>query len=113
MVEELRGLADQLADLARRNEALAMEVGTLRERQGGHEAQLAAKDQALAADALVIGELYRRAEAAEAERDRLAAAQAAQDGLGAPEAPTPDSPRGEASAGFWGRVRRVFGGGGT
>ena len=81
MVEELRGLADQLADLARRNEGLALEVGTLRERQAGQAAQLMAKDEtigtqreALATHAervaeqqAAIAELRRRAEAAEAE----------------------------------------------
>jgi len=103
MVEELRGLADQLNDMARRNEALALEVGQLRERQGGQAAQLTAKDE-------TIAELRRRAEVAEAERDRLAAAQVAQDGLGATEAPTPDDPSAESSQGFWTRVRRVFGG---
>src|SRR4051794_9641823 len=49
MVEELRGLVDQLAELARRNEGLALEVGTLRERVAGHEGQLAAKDEAIEA----------------------------------------------------------------
>ncbi len=105
MVEELRGLADQLAELARRNEGLALEVGQLRERQVGHEGQLAAKDE-------TIVELRRRAEQAEAERDRLAAVQAAPDTPGAPKPLTPDSPSGEASASFWARVRRVFGWGG-
>lgn len=51
MVEELRGLADQLADLARRNEGLALEVGQLRERTAGQ--------------AETIAELRRRAEVAE------------------------------------------------
>jgi chromosome segregation ATPase len=59
MVEELRGLADQLAELARRNEGLALEVGTLRERVAGHEGQLAAKDE-------TIAELRRQAGLAEA-----------------------------------------------
>ncbi len=83
--------------------------------------QIAAKDETiselrrtheevLAADALAIAELRRRAEAAEAARDRLTAAQAAPAGPGAPEAPTPDDPSGVPSAGFWARVRRVFGG---
>jgi hypothetical protein len=114
MVEELRGLADQLAELARRNETLALEVGTLRERQAGHEGQLGAKDetiatqraalatkdQALAADTLAIAELRRRAEQAAAERDRLAAAQAAQDGAGATETVE------ESPAGVWSRLGR-------
>jgi len=69
-----------------------------------YEGQLAAKEE-------TIAELRRRAEAAEAERDQLTAAQAAQDGPGATEALTPDNPSGEASAGFWARVRRVFVGG--
>ncbi len=46
----------------------------------------------------------------ETERDRLTAAQAAQDGPGTPEWPRADDPSGAASAGFWARVRRVFGG---
>jgi len=47
---------------------------------------------------------------AKAERDRLATAQAAQDGPGTTEAPAPDNPGGAPAAGFWARVRRVFGG---
>ena len=110
MVEELRGLADQLADLARRNEGLALEVGTLRERQVGHEGQIAARDQTISTQAETIAELRRRAEAAEAERDRLVAAQAAQDAPGAPGGASADDPSPEPAAGFWARVRRVFGG---
>ncbi len=122
MVEELRGLADQLAELARRNEALALEVGTLRERQVGHEREMTAKDQALAADALTIAELRRRAEHAETElarrREEEAGAGALlrrrveqerrnragmQDG---PEAPgAPERPQ-EARRGVWPRLRR-------
>jgi regulator of replication initiation timing len=118
MVEELRGLADQLAELARRNESLALEVGTLRERQAGQEMQIAARDQtistqaeAMASQAAVIAELRRRAETAEAERDRLAAAQAAPDAPGATETLTPDNPHLGPAAGLWARVRRVFGDG--
>jgi len=59
----------------------------------------------------VIAELRRRAEEAEAARDRLTAAQAAPAAPGAPEAPTPDNPGGAPAAGFWARVRRMFGGG--
>ena len=91
MVEELRGLADQLQEMSRRNETLALEVGMLRERQVGHEAQLVARDVALEAQgetiatqrealadrgalmteqAETIAELRRRAEAAEAELSR-------------------------------------------
>jgi excisionase family DNA binding protein len=70
MVEELRGLADQLADLARRNEGLALEVGTLRERVAGHEGQLAAKDETIITQQEAIAELRRRAEVAEAELSR-------------------------------------------
>ena len=91
MVEELRGLADRLADVGRRNEALALEVGTLRERQVGHEAQLAArdlalggKDEVITAQTEMIAQLRRDRERVEAERDRLAA-QAAQDAPGASE----------------------------
>ena len=112
MVEELRGLADQLADLARRNEGLALEIGQLRERGVGHEARLAAKDAALGAKDETIAELRRRAEAAERERDE-SRAQASP----APpsEAPTilvmtepPEAQRPAET--FWQRVRRAFGG---
>lgn len=123
MVEELRGLADQLAELARRNEGLALGVGTLRERQVGQEGQLAAKDamlaakdQALAADALALAELRRRAEAAEAalstvvDTHRPQAAPAARDRR---KAHPSTNPGGEPGLGFWARVRRVWGGGTT
>jgi len=117
MVEELRGLADQLAELARRNEGLALEVGTLRERQAGHEVErlahageIAMREQTISIQAEAITELRRRAELAEAERDRLAAAQAAPDAPGTSETPTPDNPSGTSSAGFWARVRRALGG---
>ncbi len=138
MVEELRGLADQLAELARRNEGLALEVGTLRERQAGHEAErlahvgeITTREQTISTQAETIAELRRRAERAEAELSRRREAearaaellsrrdeqerlnrermQAAQDPPGTPEAPTPDNPSGVASAGFWTRVRRLFG----
>ena len=116
MVEELRGLADQLAELARRNEGLALEVGTLRERQVGHEAErlahvgeITTREQAIGTQAETIAELRRRAEQAEAARDRLAAAQAAPAAPGAQEAATLDDPRAAPSQGFWARVRRVFG----
>ncbi len=103
MVEELRGLAGQIADLARHNEALALEVGMLRERAAGHaaraaatEATIATKDQALAADVLVGADLRRTAAQVEAAvaRRREAALDAT-----------------AALGGFWTRVRRVFGGG--
>ncbi len=68
-----------------------------------YEGQLVAKDE-------TIAELRRRAERAEAERDRRTAAQAVPAAPGATEALTPDNPSGEALAGFWARVRRVFGG---
>jgi len=139
MVEELRGLADQLAELARRNEGLALEVGTLRERQAGHKAErlahvgeITTREQTISTQAETIAELRRRAEAAEAalarrreeearavelvrrrneqERRNRERAQTAQEGPEAPEALTPDTPSGAASAGFWARVRRVFGG---
>jgi excisionase family DNA binding protein len=84
MVEELRGLADQLQEMSRRNESLALEVGQLRERQVGHAGEVAAKDETIATqrDTLAtqaervaeqqatIAELRRRAEAAEAELSR-------------------------------------------
>ncbi len=103
MVEELRGLAAQLNDMARRNEALALEVGQLRERQGGQDAALAAKDQ-------TIAELRRRAEVAEAELSRrhedVEVAQAASAAPSAPEAPT--AVQDKARSG-WGRIRRWWG----
>jgi len=58
----------------------------------------------------MLAELRRRAEQAEAERDRLTAAQAVPDASGATEEVSATNPRPEASAGFWARVRRVFGG---
>ncbi len=64
MVEELRGLAGELALLAQRNEALALDVGQLRERTAHQEGQLAAKDE-------TIAELRRRAEAAERECEEI------------------------------------------
>lgn len=139
MVEELRGLADQLAELARRNEGLALEVGTLRERQAGHEAErlahvgeITTREQTISTQAETIAELRRRAEEAEAESARrheeeVRAAellrrrneqewlnrermQAAPAAPGAPEASAATDPSGAASPGFWARVRRVFGG---
>jgi len=106
MVEELRGLADQLNDMARRNEALAMEVGQLRERRDTQQEQLVAKYQVIAAQEETIAELRRRAEVAEAEGDRLTAAQAAQGSPGAPETLSMEQ---EAALGVWGRLRRWYG----
>ena len=79
------------------------ELGTVREELGQVKAGSAAKDE-------TIAELRRRAEQAEAERDRLAAAQAAPAAPGATEAANTTNPSADASAGFWARVRRVFGG---
>lgn len=67
MVEELRGLAGELARLAERNEALALEVGGLRAEVAGHQGQLVAKDETIAAIKAERDELRRRAEAAEDE----------------------------------------------
>jgi regulator of replication initiation timing len=74
MVEELRGLANQLQEMSRRNEALALEVGQLRERQVGQAERLAAKDE-------TIAELRRRAEAAEAELVRRRETEVSADAL--------------------------------
>jgi hypothetical protein len=65
-----------------------------------------------AQDATIV-ELRRRAALAEAEllRHRDDRAQAAPAAPGATAAPTPDNPSGVPTAGFWARVRRVFGGG--
>jgi len=87
-----------VADMAGLYDRISGELGKV------YEGQLAAQTE-------TIAELRRRAEAAEAERDRLATAQAAPAAPGATEASTPDNPRLEPSAGFWARVRRVFGGG--
>lgn len=82
------------------------------ELSAAYEGQLAAKDQALAAQAETIAELRRRAEHAEAERDRLAtAAQTAPEGAGAMEAPAPDNPSGEVPASVWARLGRWWRGG--
>lgn len=112
MVEELRGLADQLNDMARRNEALAMEVGQLRERRDTQQEQLVAKYRVIAAQEETIAELRRRAEVAEADlfrqRQEQEAAQAASAAPSAPEAPS--AVQAEAP-GVWGRVRRWWGGG--
>jgi len=107
-----------VTDMAALYDRISAEVGKLYEGQlaakdetiATQRAALVTKDQALTADALALAELRRRAEVAEAARDRLTAAQAVQDGSGTPEAPTPDNPSGISSAGFWARVRRVFGG---
>ncbi len=103
------------------------EFGEVREELGRTKAQSEAQEE-------TIAELRRRAEAAEAalvrrreeearagelvrrrnEQERLnrERAQAAQDGPGATEGASADNPSGVPSAGFWTRVRRVFGGGG-
>ncbi len=108
MVEELRGLADQLNDMARRNEALAMEVGQLRERRDTQQEQLVAKYQVIAAQEETIAELRRRAEVAEAEVTRRTegAAQAAQH---APSATVAFVEAQEDTVGLWGRLARLLG----
>ena len=140
MVEELRGLADQLADLARRNEGLAFEVGSLRAQVAGHVSQLTAKDTALAAkdetiaelryqrdedrerEREALAELRRRAEVAEAElegaRLRLAEVDvpplvvvAGQDATEAPHVPTTTPAPQQPVQGLWRRLRRRLGGG--
>jgi len=87
----------------------AERIGRLEAERESVGAQLAAKNETLIAkDELIADlrtELRRRA-----ERDRLTAAQAVPAAPGTTETPTPDDPSGAASAGFWARVRRVFGG---
>jgi hypothetical protein len=73
MLNGMRGLSDRLAELAERNEALAIEVGTLRERTGGQEA--------------TIGRLEQERDHLRAEVEQLRAAQDA--------APTRSEPLGE------------------
>jgi len=72
------------------------ELGTVREELGQAKAE---RD-----------DLRRRVEHAEAERDRLTAAQAAPAAPGALEEASGTGSSGESAAGFWARVRRVFGG---
>ncbi len=75
MLEQLRGLGDQLTALAERSEALALEAGQLRERT--------------AHQAVTIAELRQRVEAAERERDELRVGlDTAQAAPPTPEAPT-------------------------
>ncbi len=91
------------AALAAKEQTIATQDEMIAEPRRTHE-------QVLTSDALAIAELCRRAEQAEAERDRLAAAQAAPSAPGTPEAPTRNKdPSGVPSAGFWARVRRMFG----
>ena len=68
VTELTAGLVERIADLAGRNEALALEVGQLRERTAGQGTQLAAKDETIAAQREALAELRRHAEAAEAAR---------------------------------------------
>ncbi len=93
-------LVAQITDQAER-------LGRLEAERESVEAQLTARDQALAAHALTIAELRRRAEVAEAElfhqRKDQEAAQAAPEGLGAQEALA--EVQGAASR-VWGCVRR-------
>jgi len=89
-------LVAQITDQAER-------IGRLEAERESVEAQLTARDQALAAHALTIAELRRRAELAEAERDRPSVAQAAQEAPAAQGAPAAVQ---EAAPGVWGRLRR-------
>ena len=92
-------------------EAVAQQVRLmLAERSEAEAAAVAPLVELIREQQATIDELRRRAEAAEAERDRLTQAQVAPDAPGATAAPPPDNPRPEALAGFWARVRRVFGG---
>jgi len=93
VADQLQGFAERLAELAQRNEALALEVGTLRERD-------ATKTE-------TIADLRRQL--AEAQSAPPAAPQP----LSATPPPsattdTPDAPGG--AGGFWARVRRAFAG---
>ncbi len=81
----------------------AERIGRLEAQRESVGAQLAAKDE-------TIAELRRRAEQAEAERDSLAAAQAPPAAPGATEEASGTGSSGESAAGFWARVRRMFGG---
>ncbi len=89
-------LVAQITDQAER-------IGRLEAERESVEAQLTARDQALAAHALTIAELRRRAELAEAERDRPSVAQTAQEAPAAQGAPAAVQ---EAAPGVWGRLRR-------
>ena len=102
MLDQLRGLGEQLTALAGRNEALALEAGQLRERT--------------TQQAETIAELRRRAAAAEEERDapRLQLAEAsvppvvvvaAQE---APEEAPATIPAPTTARGLWPRLRRAL-----
>jgi len=74
VTELTAGLVERISELTARNEALALEVGQLRERTAGHEGQLAAKDETIGVQAEAIAEL-RRQLAEDREREREAAAE--------------------------------------
>jgi hypothetical protein len=112
--------------LARTDDQRAADLAMVLDRVAAmYEAQLAAKDSALVAKDETIAELRRRAEVAESERSDLAR-QLAEAALAAasapPAAPPPPSAAPMPSAyddtpvapvpagGFWGWVRRAFGG---
>jgi excisionase family DNA binding protein len=96
MQEWLAPLIDRIATLER-------EAGGLEAENQAKDAALATKEQTITAQAEVIAELRRRAEAAEAERDRLSAVQAAQMGQETQETTgTVEEP----SRGLWARLGR-------
>ncbi len=101
VADQLQAFADRLAELAQRNEGLALEVGQLRERTAGQVERLAEHQE-------TIAELRRRAEVAERERDALRRLAVPQPPSEAPSNPAPvDTPGAEKPAGgFWWRVRR-------
>ena len=91
MVEELRGLADELGEMTRRNEAFAVEVGMLRERT--------------AVQAEMIDALRAQLERLTARETTVEAPPAVPEAPAAAESPT-DTPA--PSAGLWQRLRAVL-----
>jgi cell division protein FtsB len=93
MLDQVRGLGDQLAALAGRNEELALEVGALRERVGHRDA--------------AVARLEAERDALQAEVGRLRSGQDAP--VAAPDAPHEAEPAGAARRDsrpwwrFWGR----------
>lgn len=78
MLEQLRGLGDQLAALAERNEALALEVGTLRERTEHQAATLVEERRRVEVAERERDAAHQSREAIEHERETLKAQLAAQ-----------------------------------
>ncbi len=106
LVETISQQAERIGRLEAERDAQAATIVELRRRAALAEAALLRHREE---EARAVELVRRRNEQEWLNRERM---QAAQDAPGTPEALTPDTPSGAASAGFWTRVRRVFGGGG-